>query len=95
MVFNLVYKIVSGLSVGWTDNTVVLCWLNKSENYTPFITNRINKIKQSKFSKRQHVPTKQAPTDIGSRGCFMSKMPNVWWVGPCGWQTVINGLTNQ
>ena len=37
--------------VGWTDSTVVLCWLNKSEGYKPFVANRVSKIKQNDYIK--------------------------------------------
>ena len=39
--------------VGWTDNTVVLCWLNHSESNKPFVAYRLSKIKQNDCIKWQ------------------------------------------
>ena len=51
---NLVFNVLSALKtenirlvVGWTDSTVVLCWLNQSEGYKPFVANSASKIKQN------------------------------------------------
>ena len=37
--------------VGWTNSTVVLCWLNQSKNYEPFVAKRKSKIKQNDYIK--------------------------------------------
>ena len=74
--------------VGWTDSTVVLCWLNQSESYKPFVANRASKIKQNDYIKWKYVPTKQNPADIGIRGSFISKLPDVWLEG-------LSWLTNR
>ena len=80
--------------VGWTDNTVVLCRLNQSVNYKPFVANKVSKIKQNDYSEWQYVPTKQNPADIGSRGSLISKLPNVWLEGP-SWLTNSSAWPNQ
>ena len=48
---NLVSKVLSALKtenirsvVGWTDSTVVSCWLNQSESYKLFVANRVSKM---------------------------------------------------
>ena len=80
--------------VGWKYSTVVLCWLNQSENYKPFVANRVSKIKQNDYIKRQYVQTKPNPADIGSRGFLISKLRNVWLEGP-SWLTNSNEWPNQ
>ena len=53
--------------VDWADSAVALCWLNKSENYKSFATNRFNRIKQREFINWQYVPTKASSAEIVSR----------------------------
>ena len=60
---NLVFNVLSAvktenirLVVGWTESTVVLCWLSQSESYEPFVANSVSKIKQIRY-----VPTKPNP----------------------------------
>ena len=90
---NLVSNVLSALKtenirsvVGWTDSTVVSCWLNQSESHKSFVANRVNKIKQNDYIRWQYVPTKQNPSDIGSRDALKSNLPNMWLEGP-SWLT--------
>ena len=39
--------------LGWTNGTVVFCWLSQSESYKPFVANRVSKIKQNDYIKWQ------------------------------------------
>ena len=71
---------------GWTDSTVVLYWLNQKGNYKQFVGNRVDKIREKDFIKWYYVPTKENPADLGSRGCLLSNIPEVWWKGPA-WLT--------
>ena len=67
---------------GWTDNTVILHWLNRQGLYKQFVANRVTKILEKEYIKWYYVPTKQNPADIGSRGSLLSKIPDIWWKGP-------------
>ena len=67
---------------GWTDNTVILHWLNRQGLYKQFVANRVTKILEKEYIKWYYVPTKQNPADIGSRGSLLSKIPGSWWNGP-------------
>ena len=62
---NLVPNLLSALktenvrpAVEWVESTVILSWLNQSESYKPFVTNRVSKIKQNDCIKWKIVPTK-------------------------------------
>ena len=68
---NFVSNVLSALKtenirsvVSWTDSTAVLCWLNQSQSYKPFVTNRVSKIKQNDYIKWQYVPTKQVEVEV-------------------------------
>ena len=67
---------------GWTDSTVVLHWLNRQGLYKQFVANRVTKILEKEYIKSYYVPTKQNPVDIGTRGSFLRKIPDIWWKGP-------------
>ena len=66
----------------WTDSTVVLQWLKDKGRYKVFVTNRVSKILKREFIAWKYVPTKQNPTDIGSRGSPVRKVLELWWKGP-------------
>lgn len=67
---------------GWTDSTVVLHWLQENDNYQVFVNNRIQKIKGKDYIEWRHLPTNENPTDIGTRGSSIIKLPDLWWKGP-------------
>ena len=50
----------------WTDRTVVLHWLNIQALYKQSVANRVTKVLEKKYVKRNYVPTKQNPADGGS-----------------------------
>ena len=80
--------------VGWTDSTVVLCWLNQSKSYQPFFANKESKLKQNDHIKCQYVALRQNPGNIGNRGSLISKLTKEWQEGP-SWLTNCSEWPNQ
>jgi hypothetical protein len=76
---------INGLFL-WSDSTILLCWLKKSEDrLEQFVHNRIVKIHQlTPNCIWHHVPTKSNPADLVSRGVFPQDIVkcNLWWHGP-------------
>jgi hypothetical protein len=66
---------------GWLDSTVALYWINGGGEYKQFVANRISKIKSNLRLQWRHVPTKDNPADLGSRGGSV-KNKQLWWNGP-------------
>ncbi|GBN42000.1 hypothetical protein AVEN_93179-1 [Araneus ventricosus] len=65
----------------WTDSTIVLSWL-KSKDLKTFVANRISIIRNLTVAERwHHVPAKQNPTDLISRGMDQVKLQQceLWW----------------
>lgn len=67
---------------GWSDSTVVLHWVRESGSYKPFVSNRVDKVKEKNYIVWRHVPSEQNPADCGSRGCSFTKLDSLWWDGP-------------
>jgi hypothetical protein len=66
---------------GWLDSTVALHWIRGEGQYRQFVANRVPKINQHPEIRWRHVPTKDNPADIASRGGHLSKK-SLWWNGP-------------
>lgn len=70
----------------WTDPMIILAWLAACPTrWTTFVANRVSTIQKSLPIKHwNHVPTKQNPADIASRGVLMEEHVNneLWWHGP-------------
>ena len=62
-----------------SDSAVTLHWLEDNGEYKVFVCNRVAKIKEQGFISWKHVPTKQNPADLGSRGCNIGKLGQNWW----------------
>ena len=71
-----------GNAFGWTDSTVVLHWLKKNGNYSQFVNNRVDKIKEKDYITWRHVPTNEKPADIGCRTVYGNQITSLWWNGP-------------
>lgn len=70
----------------WTDSTVVLGWIGTTPNLLkPFVANRVAEIQElSQTATWRHVPTKDNPADLPSRGVSPSQLKecSLWWNGP-------------
>ncbi|XP_075154313.1 uncharacterized protein LOC142227952 [Haematobia irritans] len=69
----------------WSDSKIVLSWLKKhSSSFVCFVANRVSEIQNitHKITWR-HVPSKQNPADIVSRGCLANELADtIWFEGP-------------
>ncbi|XP_055841551.1 uncharacterized protein LOC129908806 [Episyrphus balteatus] len=69
----------------WTDSEITLHWIKTHPStLTTFVANRVSDIQEwaQKVSWR-HVPTKQNPADILSRGCNVEEInASIWFKGP-------------
>jgi len=70
----------------WSDSMNVLYWIHsQSRQYKPFVANRVGTIHQhSSPYQWRHVPTKENPADLASRGTSVDQLANseLWWEGP-------------
>ena len=66
---------------GWLDSTVALHWIRGEGQYRQFVANRVSKINQHPEISWRHVPTKDNPADIASRGGHLYNK-SLWWNGP-------------
>ncbi|XP_055909622.1 uncharacterized protein LOC129944297 [Eupeodes corollae] len=69
----------------WTDSEITLHWIKTHPStLATFVANRVSDIQEwtQKVSWR-HVPTKQNPADILSRGCNVEEInASIWFKGP-------------
>ncbi|GFV63868.1 pao retrotransposon peptidase superfamily [Trichonephila clavipes] len=70
----------------WTDSKIVLSWLSSHpRKWKTFVANRISEIMEVLPTKHwRHVPSKENPADIASRGIDPKCLPDcmLWWQGP-------------
>ncbi|XP_065365532.1 uncharacterized protein LOC135958560 [Calliphora vicina] len=69
----------------WSDSKIVLSWLtNHSSSYICFVANRVSEIQNLTHNiPWMHVPSKQNPADVVSRGCLANDLNNtIWFNGP-------------
>ncbi|XP_058802015.1 uncharacterized protein LOC131670431 [Phymastichus coffea] len=70
----------------WSDSRIVLMWLKKHPcHWKTFVANRVSLIQTELPSATwDHVPTKQNPADIASRGATPAELKSLdlWWQGP-------------
>ncbi|XP_055714210.1 uncharacterized protein LOC129808456 [Phlebotomus papatasi] len=69
----------------WTDATIVLCQIHAPDRRERFAKNRLKIILENTVSERwNHVPTKENPADIISRGVTAEQLMELklWWNGP-------------
>lgn len=70
----------------WSDSTIVLGWLRITPNLLkPFVNNRVAEIqKLTESFEWRHVPTKENPADLVSRGLSPRALlcSDMWWHGP-------------
>ena len=51
-------------------------------DYKQFVHNRVRKIQDKNWITWRHVPTKENPADLGSRGGPVAQDDDLWWRGP-------------
>ena len=68
--------------VGWLDSSVALHWIRGRGEYKLFVANRVNKILEHEDVTWRHVPSKENPADIASRGGLIDEGNQLWWNGP-------------
>ncbi|XP_075163141.1 uncharacterized protein LOC142235769 [Haematobia irritans] len=70
----------------WTDSSIVLGWLSKPPwNWETYVANRTSQIHSLvPNAKWRHVPTRDNPADIGTRGSNPQELKtnSLWWTGP-------------
>ncbi|KAK2578329.1 hypothetical protein KPH14_012630 [Odynerus spinipes] len=70
----------------WSDSTIVLSWIATAPNILKtYVANRVSKIQDlTKNVNWMHVPSKENPADLISRGMTVDNWKNneLWWHGP-------------
>lgn len=79
----------------YTDSRIVLSWLEKhASTWHVYVANRISFIQTTLNQvKWLHIPSKQNPADLNSRGLKVTELTNstLWWQGP----TLMTELTDE
>ena len=87
MAVNLVINVNAAVTIPlihihcWLDSTVALYCIKRKGDYRQFVTNRVQKIPQHGEVTWHHVPTRENPADLGSRGGDV-KDNQLWQEGP-------------
>ncbi|XP_050064313.1 uncharacterized protein LOC114118967 [Aphis gossypii] len=69
----------------WSDSAIVIAWIKSKCNFQPYVSNRIARIQDiSDPNQWHHVPTRENPADIVSRGMDAAAISQsmLWWHGP-------------
>ncbi|KAK9702279.1 Integrase zinc binding domain [Popillia japonica] len=79
-------KLTISRTIYWTDSTIDFSWKRTSPQLLKtFVANRITEIQNASFVENwRHVPTKDNPADIASRGVYENTLEHckLWWHGP-------------
>lgn len=69
---------------GWCDSSTVLAWIQRQEEWSVFVRNRVREIRElGSFVVWRHVPGQMNPADLPSRGCTIAQLLKLrWWEGP-------------
>ena len=73
----------------WLDSMTALYWIENRKEWKQFVQHRVNEIlTQTSKDQWKHVPGKENPADLGTRGADPSQLKNskLWWFGPA-WLT--------
>ncbi|XP_021964264.1 uncharacterized protein LOC110859611 [Folsomia candida] len=86
----LTVKVIQALSLDdipvfrWTDSMTALSWILRPNQWGTFVGNRsaeINKLSEKR--EWRHIPGKDNPADLPSRGCNVNEyIESKWWEGP-------------
>ena len=69
----------------WTDSQIVLYWIHKSNKTQPFVSNRVQEIRESfSTAKWSFTPSGDNPADLLNRGLSTSQLrtSHLWTHGP-------------
>ena len=68
----------------WTDSTIVLQWINSTNQHPIFIANRVSEfLENTSVDQWNHVATCDNPADAGTLGTFAEVLQSKSWVrGP-------------
>ncbi|XP_073986124.1 uncharacterized protein [Rhodnius prolixus] len=68
----------------WSDSAVALTWIKTKGNWNTFVGNRCKEICQNSCPDDwRHIPGRQNPADLASRGCNAKVLAESrWWEGP-------------
>ncbi|XP_025192641.1 uncharacterized protein LOC112592702 [Melanaphis sacchari] len=69
----------------WSDSSIVIAWLQSKSLFSAYISNRLARILDvSSPNQWHHVPTKENPADLISRGIDAASIAQskLWWHGP-------------
>ena len=69
----------------WLDSQTTLFWIMNRGEWKQFVKHRVNEIlKLSDKGDWRYCPSRENPTDIGSRGTSASELKQnvLWWQGP-------------
>jgi len=71
-------------TIFWTDSTTALAWIRNDRDWGVFVAGRVTEIRSlSSTDEWRHVPGKQNPADIPSRGASVKTLLETsWWEGP-------------
>lgn len=85
--------------IAWCDSKIVLAWLaTHPSKWATFVAHRASEIHDNVDAKCwRHVPTKQNPADIASRGSKISEIEcsSMWWHGPEFLTSQLEKVPNQ
>ncbi|XP_008190207.1 uncharacterized protein LOC103312011 [Acyrthosiphon pisum] len=69
----------------WSDSSIVIAWIQSQSLFSAYISNRLARILDvSSPDQWHHVPTKENPADLISRGIDAASISQskLWWHGP-------------
>eukprot|EP00794_Sanderia_malayensis_P017860 gene17860-19641_t len=66
----------------WSDSMTVLYWLASKGTWSVYVRNRVRAIQDLGKWVWHHVPTKENPSDLGTRGIPPAKLDEFWLKGP-------------